>query len=206
MREAEALGRPLPPLPQPSRSRPHVYFQLSINRKDAGKIVIELFDDLLSAPARHFQTRCTNQARDTFSGTRVHKIFSGATIFGGLSPKYEENSLMKRESTLRHVAPGAVSISSDGSEFCISLAKALQLDDTHQVVGQIVKGMEVAERVANLATRADDVPCQTVYIERCGLTDCEGSIDVEGTGAGEGAGGGEEALAREEDETKIAVR
>lgn len=206
MREAEALGRPLPPLPPPLRSRPHVYLQFSINRKDAGKVVIELFDDILPAPARHFQARCTTTARDTFSGTRVHKILSGATLFGGISQRYEESVTMKREASLRHVAPGAVSLSIDGSEFGISLAKALQLDDTHQVVGQVVKGLEVAEKMAELATRTDDVPCQAVVVERCGLTDYEGVVDVEATGPGGDGVGGEEALAREEDETRNVVQ
>ena len=209
MREAEALGRPIPELPHPSPSRPHVYLELSINRRGAGgRIVIELFDDVNSSAAQHFQARCTAAARDSFAGTLVHKILSGVTLFGGISPHFTESVSVKRDASLRHVSPGAVSVSVDGSEFCISLVKALQLDDTHQVVGRVVKGIEVVEAVAEVATRADDRPCQRVAVARCGLTDAAGTADIDGAGGGAGGGGGlaiGETLEREEDETKNAV-
>lgn len=199
MREEEALGRAPPPLPPPQRSRPHVYLEFSIARRPAGRIVIELFEDLLPAPARHFQARCAAAAPDSFAGTRVHKLLSGATIFGGRSPAYTDSIAMRRDAGLRHAAPGAVSIAAaDGAEFCLALAQALPLDDDYQVVGQIVKGMEVAQKVADLAIRADDAPAAAVTVERCGWTDADGEADLEGAGASA-------ALEREEDETRNAV-
>ena len=212
MREAEALGRPMPPLPSPLRSRPHIFLEFSISRKKIGRVVIELFDDILPAPARHVQARCTATARDTFAGTCIHKILGGTSIFGGKSKHYSETMSTKRDSSLRHVAPGTLSVSSDGSEVCFSLARALQLDDTHQVIGQVTKGLDLIERIAEISTRGDDFPSQAVVIEKCGLTDADGVVDVEVAGKGGlegGPGGGVEGdgvLDREEDETRNTVK
>jgi cyclophilin family peptidyl-prolyl cis-trans isomerase len=205
MREAEAMGRPMPPLPTPLRSRPHIFFQFSINRKDVGRVVVELFDDILPAPARHVQARCTSAARDTFAGTCIHKILGGTSIYGGKSRHYTDVVSMKRDSSLRHVAAGTLSVSEDGGELCFSLAKALQLDDTHQVIGQITKGREIIERIAQITTKGgDDFPSQPVVVEKCGLTDADGAVDVEISGGKLGVEG-EGVLDREEDATKNAV-
>jgi cyclophilin family peptidyl-prolyl cis-trans isomerase len=206
MREAEAMGRPMPPLPTPLRSRPHIFFEFSINRKNVGRVVVELFDDILPAPVRHIQARCTSTARDTFAGTAIHKILGGTSIYGGKSRNYTDTVSMKRDSTLRHVAPGTLAVSEDGSELCFSLAKALQLDDHYQVIGQLTKGKEILDRIAEIATKGgDDIPCQLVVIEKCGLTDADGVVDVEIAG-GKGGVEGEGVLEREEDETRNAVQ
>jgi len=213
MREAEALGRPMPPLPTPLRSRPHIFFQFSVSRKDIGKVVVELFDDILPAPARHVQARCTATARDTFAGTCVHKILGGTSIYGGKSKHFTDIVSMKRDSSLRHVAPGTLSVSEDGSEVCFSLAKALLLDDTHQVIGQVTRGLPVLEKIAEIATKGgDDFPCQPVVVEKCELTDADGVVDVEvaggkrGTEGAVGGGEGEGVFEREEHETRNAVQ
>jgi cyclophilin family peptidyl-prolyl cis-trans isomerase len=212
MREAEAMGRPMPPLPTPLRSRPHIFFQFSISQKDVGRVVVELFDDILPAPARHVQARCTATARDTFAGTCIYKILGGTSIYGGKSKFYTDTVSMKRDSSLRHVGPGTISISSDGGELCFSLAKALQLDDTHQVIGQVTKGLNVIEKITEIATKGgDDFPSQPVVIEKCGLTDADGMVDVEVAGGkcgveGTAAGDGQGVLDREKDETRNAVQ
>ena len=209
MREAEALGRPMPPLPTPLRSRPHIFFEFTVNRKAIGRVVVELFDDILPAPVRHVQARCTATARDTFAGTCIHKILGGTSMYGGKSKHYTDTVSMKRDSSLRHVAPGTLSVSSDGAELCFSLARALQLDDTHQVIGQVTKGLDVIEKIAGISTRGDDFPSQPVVIDTCGLTDADGVVDVEVAGKGgvEGAAvGGEGVLERDEDATRNAVQ
>ncbi len=40
---------------------------------------------------------------------------------------------MKRYSELRHSEEGLASISLQGDEFCITLGRALMMDETHQV-------------------------------------------------------------------------
>jgi hypothetical protein len=104
-------------------------------------------------------------------------------------------------------------VSADGSEVCFSLAKALQLDDTHQVIGQVTRGLHILEKISEIAPQGgDDFPCQPVVIEKCGLTDADGVVDVEVSGGKSGiegpvgGGDGEGVLEREEDETRNAVQ
>jgi len=115
---------------------------------------------------------------------------------------------MKRDASLRHVERGVVSISIDGTEICITLARALHLDDTHQVVGRVQAGMEVIEKVSALPTTADDGPAHAVTITRCGVTDAAGEAEfdvVEDDAGKKGGASAAEALERDVAETRQAV-
>lgn len=48
-----------------------------------GRVVIELFDDVAPAAARHLLTRCTPGSAASVQGTLFHKLFAGFALFGG---------------------------------------------------------------------------------------------------------------------------
>lgn len=49
----------------------------------AGRLVIELFEDVAPAAARHLLTRCTPGAGASVQGTLFHKLLPGFGLFGG---------------------------------------------------------------------------------------------------------------------------
>lgn len=49
----------------------------------AGRLVIELFEDVAPAAARHLLTRCTPGAEANVQGTLFHKLLPGFGLFGG---------------------------------------------------------------------------------------------------------------------------
>lgn len=55
---------------------------------------------------------------------------------------------------------------SNGSQFFITLAPRPEFDGKHTVFGNVIKGMEVLERVAELPTDANDYPTERVEIRR----------------------------------------
>jgi hypothetical protein len=67
---------------------------------------------------------------------------------------------MRAAASLHHSEQGAVSISADGSEFCIVAAPAPLLDATHRVIGRVTVGLEVVEQAASVPTATDDAPLQ----------------------------------------------
>lgn len=71
-----------------------------------------------------------------------------------------EKSLLqfRMEPSLHHSEAGAISISSDGTELCLTLAPAAWMDDAYRVVGKVVSGMDVLDRASQISTGADDVP------------------------------------------------
>lgn len=82
--DGEGSSKSLPPLPQSKATRPHAFFQLSIDGRSVDeRIVVEVFDDVAGAAASHFLTRCGDDAKDSFSGTSIHKLLTGLALFGG---------------------------------------------------------------------------------------------------------------------------
>ncbi len=51
----------------------------------AGRLVIEIFEDLIPTTARHLMNRCREGMEDTFKNTSVHKLIPDLAAFGGLS-------------------------------------------------------------------------------------------------------------------------
>ena len=51
----------------------------------AGRLVIEVFEELLPIEARHFITRCQPGSSDTFQGTHLHRLVQDLAAFGGVS-------------------------------------------------------------------------------------------------------------------------
>ena len=54
----------------------------------AGRVVIELFDDIAPVAVSHFRNRCSEGASDTFKGTVIYKVLREQAIFGGKSNRW----------------------------------------------------------------------------------------------------------------------
>lgn len=53
----------------------------------AGRVVIELFDDVAPVTVAAFRNRCSEGASDTFRGTQVFKLIRDLGLWGGRSAK-----------------------------------------------------------------------------------------------------------------------
>ncbi|KAK9830131.1 hypothetical protein WJX72_009927 [[Myrmecia] bisecta] len=163
-------------LPDKDVRRPFVFFDIKVGRKILGRLVIEIFEDMLPVTARHFANRCRHGATDTFQGTALHYIVPGLAAYGGLSKGYKGAGVeIKRSNRLRHAQRGAVSISESGSEFAIAFGRSLTLDSTHQVIGRVNIGDDVLTQLEALETDKDDCPLERVSIAASGTTNPEGT-------------------------------
>ncbi|GAB4816059.1 hypothetical protein N2152v2_003105 [Parachlorella kessleri] len=195
----------VPPLPEKSTLRPYVFFDFHVNKNPAGRIVIELFDDIAPVAVSHFRNRCSEGASDTFKGTAIYKVLREQAIFGGKSNRYRGGVHMRQYPQLRHCQRGAVSVSLTGDEYLIALTRCLHRDDTHQVVGRVSSGDDVLERLNMLSTDSDDAPYQRVTIARSGFTNAAGTFeDFDEAGAGRKKESAEEAAQRLKQEASQA--
>ncbi|MEW5309388.1 MAG: hypothetical protein WDW38_001282 [Sanguina aurantia] len=72
----------LPTLPERDINHSFVFLDISIGGKPAGRVIIELFCDLLPAAGNHFRNRCLPGSSASLVGTSFHKLIPHYAAFG----------------------------------------------------------------------------------------------------------------------------
>ncbi|RMZ54149.1 hypothetical protein APUTEX25_005305 [Auxenochlorella protothecoides] len=147
-------------LPEASTARPHVYMDLTISGKPAGRLVIELFEDIAPGPAALFRNRCAGASADSFQGSHIYKLVREQAAWGGHRPKRTKAGVhIRSHPSLRHSEKGAVSLARSGADFLWAFNRALHLDETHAVVGRVTEAsLLLLDRLNGSATQPDDSP------------------------------------------------
>ncbi|CAN1133527.1 Peptidyl-prolyl cis-trans isomerase CYP40 [Linum perenne] len=169
--------------------RPRCFFDISIDGELEGRILIELYDDIVPKTAENFRALCTGEKGIGaatgvplhFKGSRFHRVIKGFMIQGGdisagdgtggesiYGAKFEdENFEMKheRKGMLSMANSGA---NTNGSQFFITTTRTPHLDGKHVVFGRVVKGMGVVRSVELVNTAEGDSPTLEAVIADCG--------------------------------------
>lgn len=168
-------------------SRPRVFFDVTIGGKAAGRIVMELFADIVPRTAENFRALCTGEKGMGKSGkplhyknSKFHRVIpnfmlqagdftrgngtGGESIYGEKFP--DENFLEK------HTGPGVLSMANagpntNGSQFFICTVKTEWLDGKHVVFGRVVEGMDVVKAVEATGSQSGKTSKDTVIAD-CG--------------------------------------
>lgn len=167
--------------------RPHVFFDIIIGGKASGRIVMELFNDIVPKTAENFRCLCTGEKGMGklgkplhYKGCKFHRVIpefmcqggdltngdgtGGESIYGETFP--DENFIEK------HTGPGILSMANagpntNGSQFFLCTVKTDWLDGKHVVFGKVIEGMEVVKKIEVVGSE-DGKTSQEVAIADCG--------------------------------------
>jgi cyclophilin family peptidyl-prolyl cis-trans isomerase len=146
---------------------------------DFGEIQIGLFRD--EAPV-NVENIVKLVDKDFYNGTTFHRVIPGFVIQGG-DPNTKDNNpsndgyggpgyYVKDEYSkdLKHlegtVALAKAADDQNGSQFYICLDKLKALDGKYTIVGQVIKGIDVAQKIAQVKTDKNDRPIENVTMKK----------------------------------------
>ncbi|KAF0852624.1 cyclophilin (peptidylprolyl isomerase) [Andalucia godoyi] len=155
-------------------ANPRVFFDLSINNQPAGRIVFELFANIVPKTAENFRSLCTGEKGTGKSGKPLH--YKGS-IFHRVIPQFmaQGGDFTRGNGTggesiygekfadenfkLKHDKPGLLSMANagpgtNGSQFFLTFVECPWLDGKHVVFGQVVEGKELLPKLESLGSQS----------------------------------------------------
>ena len=144
-----------------------------------GKIVFNLFPDIAPETVRNFIKLAQSEF---YNGTLFHRVIPGFMIQGGDpntkqtdkskwglgGPGYAVKAEFNSKSHLRGVVSMARAMDPDsaGSQFFIVTTDSTFLDGQYTAFGEVIEGMEVADKIVNLPRDNNDCPLQEAKMIR----------------------------------------
>ena len=179
-------------------SRSFCYLDVSIGGQGAGRMTLQLFDDLVPRTVGNFRAlvRGTDRAPDgsllipadnspplCYRGSPFHRIAKGFVLQGGdvvagdgsgcVSALDDGEPFADESFAVPHARPGVLSMANagphtNGCQFFITLAAASACDGKHVAFGRLVGGMPLLRRIEALDVDDDARPLEPVVISGCG--------------------------------------
>ena len=162
-----------------SKNRPHVFFDISINNEVDGRIIFELFDDVVPYTVKNFLYMVENH----YKGSIFHRIIKDFMIQGGdyingdgtgsnslYGKRFkDENFHLKHDS--KHLLSMANSgPDSNGCQFFITLNPTPHLDSKHVVFGKVISDPDnIINSLSNVIVNLNDKPATDCKIINCGI-------------------------------------
>ncbi|MCL7022548.1 hypothetical protein MKW94_001524 [Papaver nudicaule] len=169
-------------------SNPKVYFDMTVGGQPAGRIVMELYADVVPRTAENFRALCTGEKGKGkssgkplhYKGSCFHRVIpkfmcqggdftfgngtGGESIYG---KKFADENFV-----IKHTGPGILSMANsgpgtNGSQFFICTERTEWLDGKHVVFGQVVEGLDVVRAIEKVGSQSGKTKVPVVVAD-CG--------------------------------------
>jgi cyclophilin family peptidyl-prolyl cis-trans isomerase len=164
-------------------SNPKCFFDITIGGEPAGKIVFELYADVVPKTADNFLKLCTGEMGFGYKGSSFHRIIKDFMCQGGdftrgngtggksiYGEKFADENFVKKHTKSGLLSMANAGPNTNGSQFFIVTKQGGTpwLDGKHVVFGEVVEGLDVVQKMEAVKTNARDQPDKAVTIADCG--------------------------------------
>ncbi|KAF9810230.1 hypothetical protein IEO21_07072 [Rhodonia placenta] len=168
--------------------RPLVFFDITIGGKPAGRVVMQLYNDVVPKTVENFRALCTGEKGEgqsgkplQYKGSAFHRVIKGFMVQGGdftqgngtggesiYGEKFEDENFEVKHTkrfllSMANAGPGT-----NGSQFFITCSATPHLDGKHVVFGEVIRGKSVVRAIESTPTSSGDVPTAPCVITDCG--------------------------------------
>ncbi|KAK9447819.1 cyclophilin-like domain-containing protein [Limtongia smithiae] len=180
--------------PELIKTRPHVWFEISIGPHKKGRIVMQLYSDIVPKTAENFRALCTGEKGIGkvgkplwYKNSAFHRVIKKFMIQGGdftagngtggesiYGERFDDENF-----ELKHNRPFLLSMANagpgtNGSQFFITTVATPHLDGKHVVFGEVITGKSIVRDIEAQRTDSSDRP-----LADCVITDCGQAVAVD---------------------------
>ncbi len=162
-------------------NNPRVFFDISAGTQPLGKVIMELYANIVPKTAENFRALCTGQKGFGFKGSSFHRVIPGFMCQGGDFTKHNGTGgksiygekFADENFKIKHGAPGALSMANagpntNGSQFFLTTSQTAWLDGAHVVFGRVIGGYDVVKKVESYGSEEGNTSAK-IIITDCGV-------------------------------------
>ncbi|CAF2376730.1 unnamed protein product [Rotaria sp. Silwood2] len=164
-------------------ARSKCFFDINVEDKPLGRIIFQLYNDIVPKTAENFRALCTGERGFGYKDSTFHRVIpqfmlqggdferhngtGGRSIYGG---KFEDENFQ-----IKHTKEGLLSMANagnntNGSQFFITTVATPWLDSKHVVFGEVMDGMDIVRKIEALGSQSGK-PQKRITIASCGELD-----------------------------------